>query len=460
VSYIGRTRDEEQRMLAAIGVASFEELIDAVPESVRLAEPPPVPGPLSEIETRARFGEWARQNDADRMISFLGGGLYDHYVPAALHAIAMRSEFATAYTPYQPEVAQGSLTAIFEFQSMIAELTGMDVANASLYDGATAAVEAALLARHQTGRSRVVVAGAVHPHYVEVLRTYLGAESVTHVPDRGGLAASEDLGAALGSDVGAVIYQHPNFLGLLESPQALHAKIHEAGALAVAVCDPIALALLEPPGAAGADVVVGEGQSLGNPPSFGGPALGFFACGKALVRRMPGRLAGETVDRQGRRGFVLTLQTREQHIRREKATSNICTNQGLLALRATIHLGLLGRLGLTEVAELCVQKAHHAAEQAARVPGYRLAHAGTFFREFALECPVDAAVVVRAGRERGVLPGIDLGRFRREWKRWLLVAVTEQRSAADIERWLAVLRAAAEPARQPAARGAAEAASR
>jgi glycine dehydrogenase subunit 1 len=292
-----------------------------------------------------------------------------------------------------------------------------------------------------------------------VLRTYLGPESVAHVADRGGLVSPEDLGGALGADVAAVIYQHPNFFGLLENPQALHARIHEAGALAIAVCDPIALALLEPPGASGADVVVGEGQSLGNPPSFGGPVLGFFACGKSLVRRIPGRLAGETVDRQGRRGFVLTLQTREQHIRREKATSNICTNQGLLALRATIYLGLLGKLGLTEVAELCVHKTHHAAEQAARIPGYRLAHPGTFFREFALECPVDAAAVVRAGRERGVLPGIDLGRFRREWKRWLLVAVTEQRSAGDIERWLGVLRAAGEPAREPA-RGTAETASR
>ena len=441
MSYIGLSRDEEQRMLDAIGVRRYEDLLTAIPEEVRLKRPLSVAGPLSEIDARRRFGEWARSNDADHAISFMGGGSYDHYVPAAVNAIAMRSEFATAYTPYQPEVAQGSLTAIFEFQSMIAELTGEDVANASLYDGATAVVEAALLARHQTGRARVVVAGALHPHYVDVLRTYLEMD-VTVVADRGGQCAPEDLRGALAGDVAAVIYQHPNFFGLLESPQAIHTLAHEAGALAVAVCDPIALALLEPPGAAGADIVVGEGQSLGNPPSFGGPALGFFACRQALVRRMPGRIAAQTVDRHGRRGFVLTLQTREQHIRREKATSNICTNQGLLALRATIHLGLLGKQGLTEVAELCVQKAHHAATLAAGIPGYRLAHGGPFFREFVLECPVDAADVVRAARGHGILPGVDLGRFRPAWRRWLLVAVTEQRSAAEIERWANALRSA------------------
>ncbi|MGH7730403.1 MAG: aminomethyl-transferring glycine dehydrogenase subunit GcvPA [Candidatus Eiseniibacteriota bacterium] len=445
MSYIGLSRDEEQRMLETIGVRRFEDLVAAVPEEVRLQRPLAVSGPLSEIDSRRRFGEWGRQNDADHAVSFMGGGIYDHYIPAAVNAIAMRSEFATAYTPYQPEVAQGSLTAIFEFQSMIVELTGAEVANASLYDGATAAVEAALLARGQTGRARVVVAGALHPHYVDVLRTYL-EHDVTVVADRGGQCPPEDLrsalGGALGGDVAAVLYQHPNFFGLLESPQAIHTLAHEAGALAVAVCDPIALALLEPPGATGADIVVGEGQSLGNPPSFGGPLLGFFACRQSLVRRMPGRLAAQTVDRHGRRGFVLTLQTREQHIRREKATSNICTNQGLLALRATIYLGLLGKRGLAEVAELCVQKTHHAATLAGRIPGYRRAHEGPFFREFVLECPLDAAEVVRAGGARGILPGIDLGRFRPAWGRQLLVSVTEQRSAAEIERWAEVLAAA------------------
>jgi glycine dehydrogenase subunit 1 len=446
VSYVGRSPEEERRMLATIGAASFEELVEAVPAELRLRDPLPVPGPLSEIEVRRRFGGWAALDAADRAVSFMGGGLYDHYIPAAVNALAMRSEFATAYTPYQPEVAQGTLTAIYEFQSMIVELTGMEVANASLYDGATAAVEAALLARHHTGRRRVLAAGTLHPRTLDVLRTYL-ADDLAVLPDRGGRLAPDDLRRALSSEVAAAIHSHPNFFGLLESPAALNAAAHDAGALAVVSCDPIALALLEPPGRLGgtaaADVVVGEGQALGNPPSFGGPLLGFFACTQALVRRMPGRLAAETVDRHGRRGFVLTLQTREQHIRREKATSNICTNQGLMALRATIHLGLLGRHGLREVAELCVQKTHAAAERAGRIAGYRRAHGGTFFREFALECPVDASRVFQAGVERGVLPGVDLGQFRPEWRRWLLVAVTEQRSAEDLERWAEALRAAA-----------------
>ncbi len=452
MSHVGMTREEERRMLEAVGAGSIEELLGAVPREARLTRRLAVAGPLSEIELRRRFGAWAALNDGARSASFLGGGCYDHFIPAAVNALAMRSEFATAYTPYQPEVSQGSLTAIFEFQSMIAELTGLEVANASLYDGATATVEAALLARHQTGRARVVVAGALHPHIVEVLRTYLDGRDMTRVEGSGGTCTARDLQAALGDDVACVIYQYPNFFGLIENASALHAATHACGALVVAVCDPIALALLEPPGAshgdvAGADIVVGEGQPLGNPPSFGGPALGFFACRQALVRRLPGRLAAETVDRDGQRGFVLTLQTREQHIRREKATSNICTNQGLLALRATIYMGLMGREGMREVAELCVQKSHHAAALATAIPGYRRVHAGAFFREFVLQCPIEAAAVIQAGRSQGIDPGVDLGRFDEAWKNQLLVAVTEQRSAEEIERWAAVLRQAAGGAR-------------
>jgi len=442
MSFVGLTPDEERRMLAEIGVARFDELLAAVPKDVLLDHPPRIPGPLSEIELRRLLGKWSRENHAAEQVSFQGGGIYDHWIPAAVDALASRSEFVTAYTPYQPEVAQGTLTAIFEFQSMMAELTGCDVANASMYDGATATVEAALLARRQTGRKRVVVAGMVHPHTVAVLRTYLDAAEVTVVEDSSGLAAVADLRAAAGPDTACMIYQQPNFFGLLEDSVALHALAHDRGALAVAVCDPIALALIEPPGRTGADLVVGEAQCLGNPMSFGGPLLGYFAAKQALLRGLPGRLVAETVDRQGRRGFVLTLQTREQHIRREKATSNICTNQGLMALRATIHMGLLGRLGLREVAELCVQKSHHAARFAAAIPGYALEFEAPFFREFVLRCPVEARRVVEAGTEFGVSPGINLGRFRPEWRDLLLVAVTELRNADEIDRWARTLQKA------------------
>jgi glycine dehydrogenase subunit 1 len=442
MSFVGLTREEEQRMLQAIGVEGFGELLGEVPAAVRLDQPPEVPGPLSEIELRRLLGSWAEENHARGAASFQGGGIYDHWIPAAVDALAGRSEFLTAYTPYQPEVAQGTLTAIFEFQSMMAELTGCDVANASMYDGATATAEAALLARRQTGRRRVVVAGMLHPHTLAVLRTYLDPAEVVSVEDAGGLASVPAVQAALGADAACLVYQQPNFFGLLEDAAALHEATHAAGALAIAVCDPVALALLEPPGRTGADLVVGEAQSLGSPMSFGGPLLGYFAARRALLRALPGRLVAETVDRQGRRGFVLTLQTREQHIRREKATSNICTNEGLMALRATIHLGLLGRLGMREVAELCVQKSHHAARLAAAIPGYRLTFAAPFFREFVLSCPVEARRVIEAGVESGVRPGINLGRFRPEWRDRLLVAVTELRSADEIERWAQTLRRA------------------
>ena len=396
------------------------------------------------------------ENHADRAVSFLGGGLYDHWIPAALEALASRSEFATAYTPYQPEVAQGSLTTIFEFQSLIAELAGMEVANASLYDGATAAVEGAFLARHHTGRRRVVASGALHPHVLGVLRTYLGPADLTVLPERGGLTAAEDLERALGPDAACVLYQHPNFFGLLERPEALHRAAHDAGALAVAACDPIALALLEPPGragaaggddgrpaepGAGADIVVGEGQCLGNPPAFGGPLLGFFACRQALVRRSPGRLVARTVDRHGRRGFVLTLQTREQHIRREKATSNICTNVALVALGATIYLALLGKEGFRKAATLSTAKAHYAAEVLGKIPGVTPRFGAPFFKEFALRLPKSPDRLLRALRKKRILGGVALGQFDRGLRDSILVAVTERRTRAEIDAYALALAA-------------------
>ncbi len=442
MSYVGRSVDERARMLAAVGVSSFEGLLVDVPEELRIHEPLAVPPAASELELRAEIGALAAKNDAAKdMPSFLGAGLYDHYIPSALPRVALRSEFMTAYTPYQPEVAQGTLQVIFEFQSMIAELTGMDVANASLYDGASAAVEAAYLARNQTGRARVVVAGLVHPNSIGALRTFLGPDVVTVLaPDPAtGTVSAAALGGALDDTVACAIFQYPNFVGAIEDVPALCAAAKAKGALAVAVADPIALALLTPPGALGADLCVGEAQSLGAPMSLGGPVCGFFAGRKEFVRKFPGRIVGETRDQHGRRGFVLTLQTREQHIRREKATSNICTNQGLIALMNTIYLGLVGKDGLYEVANLSFQKTHYAVARAAAVAGVQPAFTGPFVREAALRLPVSAAQAVRAGRTHGMLLGVDAGAFDPAHADILLVAATEKRTRDEIDRWAVAL---------------------
>jgi glycine dehydrogenase subunit 1 len=438
VSYVGLTPREEQRMLQAIGVARFEDLLSAVPASVRLERPLDIPGPWSEIELRRAFGGWARANAADRAASFLGGGMYDHYVPAAVNALASRSEFATAYTPYQPEVAQGTLTAIFEFQSMIAELTGCDVANASLYDGATAMVEAALLARAHTRRARVVVAGALHPHYRAVLETYLDPHDVAVVADRGGQCAPEDLKAALGGDVACVIFQHPNFFGVLEPAPELAAAASDAEALPVAHVDPLSLGVLEAPGNYGCAIAIGEGQGAGNYLSYGGPHYGFLAARSEFIRRMPGRIVGETTDAAGNRGYVLTLQTREQHIRREKATSNITTNQTLLALGGHVYLSWLGPEGLRELGETCMALAEHAKERLGLPPAF--ADRQTF-KEFAVRVGRPAAEVVREARARGVHPGYPLGRDYSGMDDVLLVALTEKRTPEEIERLAEVLSA-------------------
>jgi len=385
VSYVGRSEEERAAMLAAVGASKFEDLLDDVPDGLRVHGPLDVPPAASELELRAEIGALAAKNDAAHDVpSFLGAGMYDHYIPSALPRVALRSEFMTAYTPYQPEVAQGTLQVIFEFQSMIAELTGMDVANASLYDGASAVVEAGYLARNHTGRKGIVLAGALHPHYEQALRTFLGTEHVER-----GLKG-------LGKDTACVIAQYPNFFGGLDDLAALAKQAHDAGALFVVAADPIALAILTPPGALGADVCVGEAQSLGAPISLGGPVCGFFAGKKEFVRRFPGRIVGETVDGHGRRGFVLTLQTREQHIRREKATSNICTNQGLIALMNTIYLSLLGKEGLVEVATLCFQKTHYAHARAARPR-----HQASVRRSVRPRSRVEAPGARRAGDREG-----------------------------------------------------------
>jgi len=426
-------------MLERIGAKHEEDLWAVIPERFRLKGPLPLPPPLAEYEVARRFQAWADQNaHAGRHACFLGAGVYDHFIPAAVRAITARSEFATAYTPYQPEVAQGTLQVIFEYQSMICELTGMEVANASMYDAATACAEAAHLAEGATGRRMVLVSQAVHPHYRAVLRTYAsaGAFDLKEIPAENGATSLAGLEKALSAGVAAVLWQQPSFEGVIEDGAALTEAAHRAGAYSIAAADPVSLALLKPPGEDGADVVVGEGQPLGVAMEYGGPLVGFFAVRMRDVRRLPGRLVGVTVDLDGRRGYVLTLQTREQHIRREKATSNICTNQGLMALANAVHLALLGAHGLRDVATQCLEKTHFLARRLARVPGVSLAHRDApYFREFVLRLPGDARGFVEAAAAREILAGVPLSRFDRDRTSELLVAVTEKRTREEMERY-------------------------
>ncbi len=448
-------------MLARIGAPNIESLWESIPKEFRLSEALPLPGPLAEYEVARRFEQWAERNaDANRYACFLGGGIYDHFIPAALRSITSRSEFATSYTPYQPEVSQGTLQVMFEYQSMIRELTGMEVANASMYDGATAAAEAAHLAAGATGRKRVLVSNGLHPHFREVLKTYAsaGGFEVADLALAGGRASAAAIARQTGEAIAAVIWSQPNFEGIVEDGKLLSDAAHAVGAYSIAVADPVALAILTPPGEDGADIVVGEGQPLGVPMSYGGPLVGFFAIRKADVRRLPGRLAGATVDLDGKRGYVLTLQTREQHIRRERATSNICTNQGLMALANTVQMALLGAQGMRDVAVQCLERAHYLAARLTEIPGISLANADApFFREFVVRLPGSAEAFARAALERRILAGIPLARFDRTRGNDLLIAVTEKRNREELDRYVET---AAQWTRTAAAKPAAEAACR
>jgi glycine dehydrogenase subunit 1 len=404
-----------------------------------------VPPGMGELELTAHLTELADRNtSAADSACFLGGGAYDHFIPAVVDMVAARSEFYTAYTPYQAEASQGSLQAFFEYQTLIAELTGMDVSNASMYDGGSAAVEAVLMAMHTTGRNRVVTTSAVHPEYRQILDTYLTdlekAEIVT-LAAPGGATTAAELAAAVNGETACVLVQHPNFFGCLEEVEQLAEIAHKNGALFIVSVDPISLGLLKRPGEYGADIVVAEGQSLGNPMAFGGPYLGIMACREQFVRRMPGRLIGQTVDRRGTRCWVLTLQTREQHIRREKATSNICTNEGLLALRSTVYLSLMGPTGMRSVAELCLQKSRYAAEQLSAVPSLSLAFDRPTFKEFVVRvkgAEVDA--LIEKAAKQNIFAGVALGKWYPELADCLLVAVTEKRTKAEIDRLAAALK--------------------
>jgi glycine dehydrogenase subunit 1 len=444
MSYIPLTEEERREMLHAIGVGSIDELFAHIPEKYRLMRALDLPPGLSELEVTRLLRSLAAKNaTCEDYVCFLGGGAYDHFVPAVIDQILLRSEYYTAYTPYQAEVSQGTLQSIYEYQTMICELTGMDVANASMYDGASALAEGVLMAVAHTGRKRVLVGESLHPHYLEVIRTYCHGQGieVKVLPCPEGRLSPMEVGKSIGeAEFGALVVQHPNFFGLLEPVAELSEMAHAAGALLVTSNDPISLALLRPPGRYGADIATGEGQPLGIPLSFGGPYLGFFAVRKELVRRMPGRLIGMTVDGQGRRGFVMTLQTREQHIRRERATSNICTNQALMALAATLYLTLLGPQGLRKVAELCLQKTHYLADRIARLPGYSLIYSGPFFKEFLVRTPVPARDLVLAALEERIFAGVPLSRFWPERSHELLIAVTEKRTREEMDRYVELLK--------------------
>jgi len=435
--YLPLTAAERDEMLRLIGRASVEELLSDIPAGVRLRRTLALPPALADGDLLAHLRTLAERNGhADRLTSFLGGGAYDHHIPSVVWHLAGRAEFYTAYTPYQAEIMQGELQATYEYQSMLCELTAMDVANASMYDGASAFGEAAVMARDLTRRDEVVVSTAVHPQYRDVLRTYtrhLGVR-VVELPHHGGITPPAALRGALSGNTAAVMVQSPNVFGCVEDGPALAQAVHDAGALLiVGIADPVSLGLLQPPGAYGADIVAGEGQPLGNHLSYGGPYLGMLATRQAFVRRMPGRLVGATTDRDGRRGFVLTLQTREQHIRREKATSNICTNEALNALAAAIYMAALGRAGLRRVAEVNARRAHYAKQRLCAIPGIRPAFNAPTFNEFVLRVPVDPQELDARLIDRGILGGLPLGRWYPDLRDGWLVCVTEARSRGQID---------------------------
>lgn len=436
--FLLNTPEDQQAMLAAIGVSSMDELFAMVPADLRLRRELAIPPALTEIELTAHMAALARANvAAGEKICFLGGGCYDHFIPAVVDAIAGRAEFYTSYTPYQAEASQGNLQAFFEYQTLISRLTGMEVANASLYDGATAATEAVLMSMSATGRhGHVVTASSVHPEYRQTLSAYLqnlGVEQ-TVVGTPSGAIAPQDLFDAVRDDTACVLVQHPNFFGCLEDVEKLVQIAHDKGAMFIVVADPISLGLLKRPGDYDADIVVAEGQSLGIPMQFGGPYLGIMACRERLVRRMPGRIAGQTVDRRGKRCWVLTLQTREQHIRREKATSNICTNQGLLALRATVYLALVGPEGLREAAELSLRKSHYARERLATIERLELPFGRPTFKEFVVrdrDGHVESLLAELAAND--IFAGVPLASWYPELADCFLVAVTEKRTRQEID---------------------------
>ncbi len=446
--YLPHTEDEVRAMLDRIGVPSVSDLFAPIPPELRAA-PMPLEPALSEPQLMAHLETLATKNPAANALSFLGGGMYDHHIPPAMDQLLLRSEFYTAYTPYQAEVSQGTLQAIFEFQTLVCQLFGQEVANASMYCAASGAAEAVLMARRTTRRSKVLVSRGNHPHHLEVIRTFLNGQD-DGTPDLAevGLAADgttdlADLAAQL-DDAAVVVVGYPNFLGCVEDLAEIAQLAHDKGALLVTVTtEPYALSLVEAPGTLGADICVGEGQALAVPPQLGGPGVGLLACKEKFVRQMPGRLVGQTVDQSGRRGFVLTLSTREQHIRREKATSNICTNHGLIALAFAIRTAMLGRRGFVEAGEHCLANAEYLKARVSELPGYELPYAAPTFNEVVVRRKNGkVAPLLEVLAAEGILGGVDLGVFRPEWDQDLLVAVTEKHGKTDLDRLVAALAAA------------------
>jgi len=443
--YTSATDDDRREMLAAIGVRSVEELFADIPAGVRLGRDLDIAPGKAEQEVFAHLRELAERNvSAQDEVSFLGAGMYDHYVPALIDNLVTRSEFLTPYTPYQPEISQGSLQVMFEYQTAMSELTGLPVSNASVYEGPSAVAAAGYLARLHTRRTRFLVSRGLHPHARETLATNAHGFGATleELPLADGVTDLDALQGAIGDDVAAVFLGQPNFLGAVEDLEALAPVARSTGALLIVSCDPMTLGVIRPPGDFEVDIAVGEGQPLGNRLDFGGPSFGFFCAQEALLRKMPGRIAGETTDVDGRRGFVLTLQTREQHIRREKATSNICTAQALNALAGVVYLSWLGREGIGAIGELMLQRTAYARRELAAVDGVTLVHEQPVVREFAVELDAPVERVIERCAAEGVNPGYAFGRDLEEHPNGLLIALTEQRSRADVDRLVAVLGAA------------------
>ncbi len=438
--YIPNTNDDRREMLSRIGVSDIEELLDVIPEGLRMKRPLDIPA-LSEMELLREIETLAAQ-DREGLVTFAGGGVYDHFIPSAINTILSRPEFVTAYTPYQAEVSQGTLQVMYEYQTHICRLTGMDVANASMYDGASAAAEALVLAIRVTDRDKVVISETVNPLYREVIATYLSGQNIETVtaPMKDGAMDLTRLEDVVDENTAAVLVGQPNFFGALEDIEPIGEMIHKVGGKLIMAVDPIAQAILKTPGEYGADVVVGEGQPLGIPVSFGGPLLGFFAARKELVRYLPGRIAGRTKDVEGRPGFTLVLQTREQHIRREKATSNICTNQALCATTAAVYLTLMGKTGLKHVALLSAERAQRAAGAITEIEGFELYYNRPFVREVAVRTPVPAERIILSLIEKRILPGVNAGRWYKGMDNCLLTAFTEKRTEDEVEKLVSGLK--------------------